>query len=71
MLSYNKLLRIYNDTNYPFNLINNLKDNIINTKNEIELEYMKELNIFKDKEENNRELKIGGISAKKIYIYEY
>ena len=78
MLSYNKLLRIYNDTNYPFNLINNLKDNIISTKNEIELEYIKDFNIFKDKDKNKdniqskkNEFKIGGSNTKKIYIYEY
>ena len=30
---YNKLLKNYNITQYPFNLIENIKDNIINTKN--------------------------------------
>ena len=71
MLLYNKLLKVYKDTNYPFNLIDNLKDNIINTRNEIELEYIKDLNIFQDKEDKKKEIKLGGGYSKKIYIYEY
>lgn len=39
---YNLYLGIQNKSNYPFNLINNLKDNIIETKKEIELEYYKD-----------------------------
>ena len=72
MLYYNKLLEIYKDTRYPFNLIQNLKNNIINTKNEIELEYVKDLNTFKDtKTITNDKLKSGGNQTKKIYVYEY
>lgn len=65
---YNKLLKVYTNDNYPFNLIKNLKDNVINTKNEIELEYKKDLNTFVDTKKN--ELKNGGIEKKiKIYVY--
>ena len=34
---------------YSFNLIENIKDNVINTRNEIELEYSKDLNNYKNK----------------------
>lgn len=71
MLYYNKLLEIYKDTKYPFNLISNLKNNIINTKNEIELEYVKDLNTYKDTK-TIKDMKSGGIQKKiKIYVYEY
>jgi len=74
MLLYNKLLKIFNNTKYPFNLISNLKDNIINTKNEIEIEYIKDLSVFKETKENiaPRLGKSGGsITKKNIYVYEY
>jgi hypothetical protein len=67
ILLYNKILKNYNNTQYPFNLIENIKDNVINTRNEIELEYSKDLNIYKNKENTN---KIGK-SEKKIRIYMY
>lgn len=67
ILLYNKILKNYNNTQYPFNLIENIKDNVINTRNEIELEYSKDLNIYKNKENIN---KIGK-SEKKIRIYMY
>lgn len=67
ILLYNKILKNYNNTQYPFNLIENIKDNVINTRNEIELEYSKDLNIYKNKENAN---KIGK-SEKKIRIYMY
>lgn len=67
ILLYNKILKNYNNTQYPFNLIENIKDNVINTRNEIELEYSKDLNIYKNKENTN---KIGK-SEKKICIYMY
>lgn len=68
MLHYNKLLKVYTNDNYPFNLIKNLKDNIISTKNEIELEYKKDLNTFTDIKKN--EIKDGGVEKKiKIYVY--
>lgn len=67
ILLYNKILKNYNNTQYPFNLIENIKDNVINTRNEIELEYSKDLNIYKNKENIN---KIGK-SEKKICIYMY
>jgi len=63
MLYYNKLLEIYKDTKYPFNLISNLKNNIINTKNEIELEYVKDLNTYKDTK-TIKDMKSGGIQKK-------
>lgn len=67
ILLYNKILKNYNNTQYPFNLIENIKDNVINTRNEIELVYSKDLNIYKNKENTN---KIGK-SEKKICIYMY
>ena len=60
--TYNKLLQNYNNTNYPFNLIENIKDNVIKTRNEIELEYSKNLNIYKmtnDHSNNTEQKKIG------------
>ena len=67
---YNKLLKNYNITQYPFNLIENIKDNIINTKNEIELEYSKDLHIYKEKK---NDIMIGKFEKKNnnIYIYYY
>lgn len=67
MDNYNKLLSIENKSAYPFNLLDNLNDNIINTKKEIELEYIKDYAIYKEK--NN--LKEGAKKIKSyIYIYE-
>lgn len=77
MVLYNTFIKIYKNTNYPFNLTDNLKDNIINTRNEIELEYSKDLNVFVDKNINPIDKKIGknenssNFSLKKIYIYGY
>jgi GR25 family glycosyltransferase involved in LPS biosynthesis len=77
MVLYNTFLKIYKNTNYPFNLTDNLKDNIINTRNEIELEYSKDLNVFVDKNIKPTDKKIGknenssDFPLKKIYIYEY
>ena len=66
---YNKILKNYNNTYYPFNLIENIKDNVINTRNEIELEYSKDLNIYKDINIHSKN-KIGK-SEKNIKIYMY
>jgi hypothetical protein len=72
---YNKILKNYNNTHYPFNLIENIKDNVISTRNEIELEYSKDLNVYKDnnknKEKNKEKNNIIGKSEKKIHIYIY
>ncbi len=38
---YDKILSVNSKSKYPFNLISNLKDNVIETKKEIELEYVK------------------------------
>ena len=45
----NKILEFENITKYPFNLNIDLAKNIIFTKNEIELEYIKDYNIYIDK----------------------
>lgn len=66
---YNKILKNYNNTYYPFNLIENIKDNVINTRNEIELEYSKDLNIYTDTSIHSKN-KIGK-SEKNIKIYMY
>ncbi len=50
--------------NYPFNLNTKLKDNIIETKNEIELEYIK--NYYKDSTKKNI---IKGSNEVQIFIY--
>ncbi len=50
--------------NYPFNLNSKLKDNIIETKKEIELEYIK--NYYKDSNQKNI---IKGSNEVKIFIY--
>lgn len=64
MDNYNKLLEFDNNTKYPYNLNKNLEKNIIFTKKEIELEYIKEYNIFQEKN------KIGSNeSTNNIYIY--
>lgn len=67
--NYNKIISLDNNSDYPFNLILNLKDNIIETKKEIELEYVKEYKILKDK----NQIKKGGDIIKEagIFIYEY
>ena len=66
--NYNKIISLDNKSDYPFNLILNLKD-IIETKKEIELEYVKEFKILKDK----KQIKKGGDIIKEagIFIYEY
>jgi hypothetical protein len=62
---YNKLLTIKNKdviTNYPFNILNN--DNVIFTKNQVELNYIKNYNNCPDLK------KKGGKEQKKcIYFY--
>lgn len=68
IILYNKILKNYNNTHYPFNIIENIKDNVISTRNEIELEYSKDLNIYKNKNQKN---KIVGNSEKNINIYLY
>jgi hypothetical protein len=67
--NYNKIISLDNKSDYPFNLMLNLKDNIIETKKEIELEYVKEFKILKDK----KQIKKGGDIIKEagIFIYEY
>lgn len=69
LTNYYKLLSIENNNKYPFNLNNfnnNLKDNIIQTKKEIELNYIKEFQIYKEKKKN-----INGKNEynNNIYIY--
>lgn len=49
MKYYNKILEYENNTKYPFNLNKNLEKNVIFTKKEIELEYIKDFNILKEK----------------------
>ena len=61
-----KLNSITNINNYPFNLNSKLKDNIIQTKKEIELEYIKNY-IFKDS--LNQKNIIKGSNEVKIFIY--
>jgi hypothetical protein len=68
---YNTILKNYNNTHYPFNLIENIKDNVISTRNEIELEYSKDLNVYKDNNKNKEKNNIIGKSEKKIHIYIY
>lgn len=67
--NYNKIINLDNNSSYPFNLVSNLKDNIIETKKEIELEYVKEFKILKDE----TQIKKGGNDVKEagIFIYEY
>ena len=61
------LISIENINSYPFNLNNKLNDNIIETKNEIELEYINNFSIpvFV----NTQEKKIKGSYENSIYIY--
>jgi hypothetical protein len=61
-----KLNSITNINNYPFNLNSKLIDNIIQTKKEIELEYIKNY-IFKDSQ--NQKNIIKGSNEVKIFIY--
>lgn len=68
---YNELLINFNKTNYPFNLINNLKDNIINTRKEIELEYSKDFQIYKDINLENSKKNIKGKNECIISVYLY
>ena len=68
IILYNKILKNYNNTHYPFNIIENINDNVISTRNEIELESSKDLNIYKNKNQKN---KIVGNSEKNINIYLY
>lgn len=66
--NYNKLVSLNNKSEYPFNLISNLKNNIIETKKEIELEYVKGFKVLKAIQDN----KVGGeIKEAGILIYEY
>jgi hypothetical protein len=61
------LISIENINSYPFNLNNKLNDNIIETKNEVELEYINNFSIpiFI----NIQEKKIKGSYENTIYIY--
>ena len=63
---YNILLELDNIPKYPYNLNSNIKENVIFTHNEIELEYLKDYNIYVDK-------KIKGSYDKKniinVYVY--
>lgn len=61
------LTSIENINSYPFNLNNKLIDNIIETKNEIELEYINNylIPVFV----NTKEKKIKGSYENSIYIY--
>ena len=62
--SLDKILSINNINKYPYNLNIKLKDNIIETKKEIELEYIK--NYYKDSTQKNI---IKGSNEVKIFIY--
>ena len=64
--NYNKILQINNQFDYPYNIISNLNFNIIETKKEVELEYIKD---FFLKEETTE--KDGGLIYKDIIIYFY
>jgi hypothetical protein len=67
---YNKLKELKDDSKYPFNIINNLKHNILETKKEIDLEYIK--NFKKDLDILQHKDKIsGGTIQKEILIYLY
>jgi hypothetical protein len=65
--SLNLLNSIENINYYPFNLNDNLQDNIIETKNEIELEYKKDFKKIVNISSNNIK-KEGGYESF-IYIY--
>ena len=59
------LFSLKNINKYPYNLNLKLKDNIINTKKEIELEYIQNF-ILKDSEEKNN---IKGANEINILIF--
>lgn len=63
----NLLTSIENNNKYPFNLNNKLKDTIIETKNEIELEYKKHFIISILTDTKNKKIK--GSYENSIYIY--
>jgi hypothetical protein len=65
------MLKNYNKSYYPFNLIDNIKDNIINTRKEIELEYSKDLKIFQEKNKNLTNKNVTGKNESKISVYLY
>jgi len=65
---YNKLLEYENKTKYPYNLNINLQKNIIFTKKEIEIEYIKEYNIYQEKNKHGSN-EISNIKSYNIYIY--
>ncbi len=72
MFNYNKIISLDNKSDYPFNLVSNLKDNIIETKKEIELEYIKGFKIFKDTKTKKNTIKgSNDIKEAGIFIYEY
>lgn len=64
---YNKILEYENITKFPFNLNLDLTKNIVFTKNEIELEYIKEYNIYKDQKNKKGSNEI----KNNIHIYSY
>jgi hypothetical protein len=67
MDSYNKILEYENINKFPFNLNLDLTKNIIFTKNEIELEYIKDYNIYKDQKNKKGSNEI----KNNIHIYSY
>lgn len=64
---YNKILEYENITKFPFNLNLDLTKNIVFTKNEIELEYIKDYNIYKDQKNKKGSNEI----KNNIHIYSY
>ncbi len=65
----NKFLSLRHINKYPFNLNSKLKDNIIETKKEIELEYKKDYTnsiIYNIKDDKNIKKGKGNVT---IYIY--
>lgn len=62
--NYNKILSVSNNSNYPYNLISNLKHNVIETKKEVDLEYVKNY-VLQSTD------KKGGLVQKDIVIYFY
>lgn len=67
LISLDLLNSIENNNVYPFNLNDKLYDNIIETKKEIELEYIKnyQIPIFQEKDKKN----IKGSNENTIYIF--
>jgi len=67
LYSLNILSSLENINEYPFNLNDKLYDNIIETKKEIELEYIKnyKLPVYQEKDKKN----IKGAYEHTIYIY--